>query len=162
VEGLPPNITDVYFRGCTSLASIVGLPDCITFADFDDCTSLTSVVGLPPNVTSAYFRNCTSLTSVAGISQNVVYVDFGNCTRLRRVKQKDARFEFDAGFDPAQDVHTLMVSGLSNKLLSSQVGIGPDAALLIARFVTSGMTQHDRLETMQQVRNRCGIGGCAP
>jgi len=61
---------------------------------------------------------------------------------------------FDAGFDPARDVHALMVSGVSNLLLSAKVGIGPDAALLIARFVTSGMTTADRMETMQQVRAR--------
>jgi len=81
---------------------------------------------------------------------------------LRRVKRLDGRLIFDFAFDPAQDVHTLMVSGISDKLLSAQVGIGPDAALLIARFVTPGMTVADRLETMQQVRARWGWGAKPP
>jgi len=81
------------------------------------------------------------------------------CTRLRRAKRLDKRLIYNFTFDPAQDVHALMVSGISDKLLSAQAGIGPDAALLIARFVTSGMTTTDRMETMQQVRARYGLRG---
>jgi len=115
------------------------------------------MVKLPQNAESVYLMNCASLTNVAKLPGNITYANFYGCTRLRRVKRLDARFIFDNEFDPAQDVHTLMVSGVSNLLLS--VGIGPDAALLIARFATPGMTAQDRMETMQQVRARYGIRG---
>jgi len=98
-----------------------------------------------------------------GLPTNVKHVDFRDCHRLRRIKRSKWSkwwYLYDDTFDPAQDVHTLMVSGLSDKLLSAQVSIGPDAALLIAQFVTSGMSANtDRMETMQQVRARYGLKG---
>jgi len=120
------------------------------------------MAGLPSHILTVYFAGCTSLTSVVELPESVTYADFQGCIRLRRIRDSNERFYFEPMFNPAQDVHTLMVSGLSNKLLSA--GIGPDAALLIARFVTPGMSAStDRMETMQQVRARYGIrGGCAP
>jgi len=113
------------------------------------------VAGLPVGVKFAYFNGCTGLTSVAGLPDSVEAAYFHGCSRLRRFKRSDKRYRFDYALDPARDVHALMVSGISDKLLN--VGIGPDAALLIARFVTPGMTTTDRMETMQQVRNRWGL-----
>jgi len=141
------------------------MPLSVDYAFFYGCTAITSVSGLPMDINTVDFTGCTSLTSVAGIPDDVEMAYFNRCTRLRRIKRSDPRYRFDDGFDPAQDVHTLMVSGLSNKLLN--VGIGPDVALLIARFVTPGMTATDRMETMQQVKTRYfgekgGEGGTHP
>jgi len=98
---------------------------------------------------------------MTGLPQKLAIGYFHGCIRLRRIRHADNRFYFSIIFNPAQDVHTLMVSGLSNKLLN--VGIGSDAALLIARFVTPGMSAStDRMETMQQVRARYGWGAAPP
>jgi len=127
------------------------------------------VAGLPAGVKFAHFNGCTGLTSVAGLPDSVEAAYFHGCSRLRRFKRSDARYRFDYAFDPARDVHAIMVSGVSNLLLN--VGIGPDAALLIAQFATGGLGGHsppgghippnhpaDRMETMQQVRARYGLG----
>lgn len=55
------------------------------------------------------------------------------------------------------DSDSLVLVAIDLLLLSTRVGIGRDVALVIGRFLTSGICESDRMETMLKVRARYGF-----
>lgn len=153
VKGLPRCLNRVDFTGCTSLTSVAELPAGLQSANFTGCTSLLSVAGLPCSLKVVHFQSCASLISTTGLPGALQQVDFTGCRRLRRFTTavKGCVYLHDS-HNPADEVHTCMRSGMSDRLLER---VGPDVALLVGCFVTAGVNSspllHDRMETHDHV-----------